>query len=210
MRGYRKENNSLTLDDVWARLGVKSQHISYWNHHPASSSMRSNVKYKVILLSKDVFSLCEEETEALANKAGLSVYYHFLNGSSTYSNKNENKDFSSSFQRFLLTYDGKMKSLYESAQIDERMFRNIKLGRHLKKESIIALCIAMGLNVADIQQLLMKARYILSSSLINDMVIMWMLTNNCDSMTPTMKIVSINEELDSLQLPLLMTHSKGR
>ena len=92
--------------------------------------------------------------------------------------------------------------------IDERMFRHIKSGVYLRKESILALLIAMGQNLVNIQIALKKAGFILSASMYSDTVVIWMMENKLIRNIGTARLASINNVLYDLDLPLLMTRSK--
>ena len=119
-----------------------------------------------------------------------------------------NVDFANHFNTLLAAYPGKKIDLYKAALVSDRMFRHIKSGHHLRKEPILALLIAMGLNLENIQVALMQAGYILSHSMLNDAVIMWMLKNDASKQNSAGRLQTINDTLDSLGLPLLMTRMK--
>jgi len=89
------------------------------------------------------------------------------------------------------------------------MFRHIKSGRFLRKEPVLALLIALGLELEDIQFALKKAGFILSDSLPRDSIIIWMLNNESINQKREMRLMQINEILYSLGQPLLMTRLKG-
>jgi len=88
------------------------------------------------------------------------------------------------------------------------MFRHIKNGQYLKKESVLALLIVLDLLLNEIQTALKKAGLFLSNSLANDAVVTWMLSNDACSLRGAVRLRTINETLYSLDLPLLMTRLK--
>ena len=121
-----------------------------------------------------------------------------------------NTRFSNHFYSLLSEYPGKKSDLYKAASISDRMFRHIKTGRYLRKESVLALLIVMGLGLVDIQRSLKIAGYILSHSIPNDAVILWILENDTHRYKGARRLYNINEILYSLELPLLMTRPKGQ
>jgi len=61
----------------------------------------------------------------------------------------------------------------------------------------------------EIQTILKKAGYMLSKSLPNDAVIIWLLENEIEKISGNQRILHINETLDSLGMPLLMAREKN-
>ncbi|MDR0272669.1 MAG: hypothetical protein LBI27_05065 [Clostridiales bacterium] len=145
------------------------------------------MKYEVIKTAGKHFGLCANETESLANKAGLSLC--------------ADESFKKMFGDLLCEYPESKRRLCEMSLVSERMFRYIKEGRFLKKEPVLSLAISMGASFETIQTLLKKAGYVLSNSLPNDAVVMWILRNEIKK-NP---VYLANEILESLGLPLLMT-----
>lgn len=195
MRNIKK--NGVKLGKVCALLGIKRQYLTKWR--TASSTLtKDGVKYNTIINAGNLFGLSNAETEELANKAGLSLQYH---GKS---------DFIPHIGKLLSEYTGKLKDLYETAFVSERMFRYMKQGKHLKKEPLLAILIALNRNVDDIQECLKRAGYILSKSLPEDAIITWILKNETSipSHNKAFRINSINDTLHSFNLPLLMTRIK--
>jgi hypothetical protein len=119
----------------------------------------------------------------------------------------ERADFVNSINALIAAYPGKMTELCFAASVSDRMFRHIKMGRHLKKEPILALLIVMEQCLNSIQALLKQAGFILSGALPNDTVIMWVLKNE-GHRGGANRLNRINDILDSLELPLLMTRIK--
>jgi len=66
----------------------------------------------------------------------------------------------------------------------------------------------MNLSLDDIQVMLKKAGFVLSSSMSNDSVVIWMLNNETVNLKGAKRLYIINETLDFLGLPLLMTRWK--
>jgi len=185
------------------------------------------LKYNVINLAGDLFELSDAQMEDLANKAGLSMNLHktrFIGEETTdiltYPERNRDinlilhmqkspaGNFTDSFNKLISTYPGKLIDLCATASVSDRMLRHIKNGKHLKKEPILALLIAMGQDLNSIQRLLKEAGFVLSKSLPNDVVIMWLLENMPLEDKGTSCIYFINETLEALELPLLMTREK--
>jgi DNA-binding Xre family transcriptional regulator len=130
----------------------------------------------------------------LANKAGLSFCTDIK--------------FSEYFNKLISLYPGKKYELYDAAQISERMYRYVKNGQFLTKETLLALAISLELKLNDIQVLLKKAGYILSGSLPNDMIIIWLIEHDERSSKKINYVSYINDVLYSLEMPLLMTRDK--
>jgi len=85
------------------------------------------------------------------------------------------------------------------------MFQYIKKGAVPSKESLIALAVSMDCGIDIIQDLLKRAGYILSASLPNDVIILWILKNSTNNSN---RLQDINHVLYSFDLPLLMTREK--
>ena len=187
-------------------INTSHQNIRYWRNNPTSASTKKLLKYNVITLAGEVFDLSADEMEVLANKAGLSLSFK----RNAFGKGESEQDFAVDFNELISLYPGKLIELCDIASVSDRMLRHLKRGNHLKKEPILAVLIAMGQNIENIQRILKKAGYILSKSVPNDMVIMWMLENEPQNDNGTNLNYRINEALDSLDLPLLMTREKGK
>lgn len=190
--GYQK-NHKRTLDEVYAMLGIKKQHIFYWKNNPHSVQTKVMGKYKVIAKAGNVFKLDEQEKEILANKAGLSLL--------------ADGNFTAHLAELLSVYPDKKSRLRDMAMISDRMFRYIKSGKFLRKEALLALGISLGLEIDRLQIFMQKAGYCLSDSIHGDAVVKWILTDG--KLTRSNPVMNINEVLDSLGLPLLMTRLKN-
>ena len=118
------------------------------------------------------------------------------------------KDFIECFNSTVSAHEGKISDLCEAAMVSERMFRYMKKGEHLKKESILAVLISMKCPAQYIIRCLNKAGFTLSESIIFDSVVLWSLENRNSNTKKTNLVYDINETLDSLGLPLLMTRPK--
>lgn len=218
--------------DIYALLGTRHQYVSRWRTAPASLLTKRYQKYRTIILAQDLFGLSETETEAFANKAGLSLS-HLANPKA-----NANMEFSTEifpydtltkpkllpesdtetaqytafakhFNTEIEAYPGKLRDLYEAAFVSERMLRYIRAGTNIKKEPILAILITMGKDLDSIQKCLRKAGLMLSKSLPVDMVVMWLLENEPFISRRTSPVSRINETLESLGLPQLMTRPKN-
>lgn len=122
-----------------------------------------------------------------------------------YKQKNvQNINFSGHIKSLIATYTGKQLELYRAASMTDRMFRYIKSGQHLKKESILTLLIVMDLELSDIQIALKKAGFVLTDSLITDAVIIWMLNNDALNLKGEERLWCVNYTLEALSLPLLV------
>lgn len=175
-------------------MGVDKRQVSRWKNNPASGNTSGKCKKsEVITAAQKLFDLSTDETEVLANKAGLSV-------------KSES-DFITNFNTILENYKGSYRALCQEAGVDERMFRHLRAGKFVRKETLLALSITAGATFHDVQKVLRAARYILSDSLPADVVVKWML-NNCAGGEGL--IQQINDTLYMLGLPVLMTREYNK
>lgn len=133
--------------------------------------------------------MCENECESLANKAGLSLLY----------------DENISLAMYLKDRNIKTGELVRGALISERMFQYYLKGKKPTKQALLAIVISLDFPVSDIDILLRKYGYCLSNSLPNDAVAIWFLKNYYTQKNGVMTLDSINEVLEKLELPLLMT-----
>jgi len=184
------------MDIVFKRLGVSNQVVSYWRNNSKSTLTKNRLKHRVITAAIDVFGLSEVEGELLANKAGLSLKM--------------DADFAAYFCNLLKQCRKTQAELCQIAQVSVRMLGYMKQGKYLRKEPLTSILITMGLELEDIQDTLQKAGFILSYSLPNDAVVLFLLKNEARANRGTHLIFQINETLDSLGLPLLMTREREK
>lgn len=97
------------------------------------------------------------------------------------------------------------KDLYSNALISERMYYYIRAGKYVTKYSLISMGIILNLDYMEIDDMLMKAGYKLSSSIAYDAVVSYILNNS--SIKGAALLDNVNNTLYSLRLPLLMTRS---
>ena len=224
---YSKEND-VRLGKVYELLDIRHQYMSRWSANKNSTLTKNRLKYRVILRASELFYLTDCEAELMANRAGLSLEFVrpkiTMNRASnqkwetarelsprraTAGDVQESADFIECFEVLLRTYPKRVVDLCNLASVSERMFRHIKNGRHLKKEPILALLIAMNCPLNSIQDCLKRAGFILSKSMPADVVVLWVLENERCLSNKIGPIYQINETLDSLGLPLLMTRARG-
>ncbi len=166
-------------------MGCSRQNLSYWENHSYSIQYRKSI-YRVVYKAGAAFQMQQQEMERLANRAGLSLAEH-ENGLS----------------EVRKGYTGLLKTLYESAQISERMFRLYKT-KEPTKQALLAIAVSQGMSFAETEGLLRKYGYCLSKSLAADMVVYWYLTvkHHAGGME---LLAEINETLYDMGFPLLMT-----
>jgi hypothetical protein len=184
---YIKKNYIRTLDEIYSKLGCTKQDISYWRKNPCSTqALCRKSKIAVILKASNIFDLSDDEKEALANRAGLSFCEH-KNG----------------LAEIIKQYKGKYCDLLNEAAVSERMFQYYIAGKEPTKQALLAIAISLRLPLDDIEKLLREYGYCLSKSLPNDAVVLWFLKDR--NKHGSMLLSSINNVLDDLDLPLLMT-----
>lgn len=135
------------------------------------------------------FRLEPGQAEALANSAGLSL----------------TKGTGSLTER--LKYSGKPKYLCAAAGISERMLRNYKKIVPTK-QALLAIVIALNFPVSDIDRILRSYGYCLSESLAADVVVKWYVNNSLQRSSGAGLLNEINDVLEKMGLPLLMTRLK--
>lgn len=181
------KKTGLKLSEIYLLIGCSKQTLSYWENHFFSSQFQKSV-FKVILGAQKLFDLSETEKEALANSAGFTFYEsgYTLNDA-------------------LSQYEGKLKTLYESALVTERMFRYYRAAIHPPKQALLSLAIILDLSPNEMKELLSHYSYCLSDSLINDVVIHWFLTSGKYQKDRSKLLFEINETLHDMGLPILAT-----
>ena len=150
---------------------------------------QKNFRYKFILKCSQLFPLNLEETEELANKAGLSILYF---------------DIDEGFPLFDTQWFCSGRQLCHDANITERMLEYIKGGMRPSKETLLSIAISMGYRVEEIQKLMKTCGYVLSDSIPADRVVLYYLINN-DVVGGTSLVWQINTILEELELELLGT-----
>lgn len=201
------------LNDVYVKLGCTKADISRWKSNPFSThaSAKSH-KIKVVLNAMDLFHLPAKQAESLANKAGLSLFRintpHKMQASASANVKalpNPQNEL-----KMLLKRCGKdqRKQLYHMA-ISERMIQYYLTGKEPTKQALLAIIIILDLSMTEIENILQYFGYYLSDSLANDAVVRWFMENNKDVARSEL-LYSINETLDMLDLPLLLTKQINR
>ena len=165
-------------------LGCTKQHISYWSLHSYSAQPRKSL-YKVVHKSAELFYLTDMEEESLANSAGLSLEY--TGGDIVQA----------------LAYDGKIIELCHKASVSDRMLRLYKY-KTPTKQTILALAAALGKSSSETDTLLRKYGYCLSESIVGDAVVKWYMEKYEGGRNKQL-ILMINETLDEMNLPLIMT-----
>lgn len=103
---YKKLHN-VNLSEIYTMLGCSKQNVSYWEIHCDSTQSRDSIR-RVIHGARELFGLTDDETEKLANSAGLSLYF----------------DGGNLIEE--LKYSGKLCELSANALISERMLRHYK------------------------------------------------------------------------------------
>jgi len=186
-----KKSKAACLEDIYKLISITHQHVNHWHNNSASALTKGFFKYNVILNAGDLFDLTDLQMEDLANKAGLSLKYN-------------NKGFTKIFDKLLSAYPGKMIDLCGAALVSERMLRYIKLGNHIKKESILSLLIAMEQDIDNIQVILKAAGFILSKSLPQDVVIAWMMENELSRLDGRKRVMRLNDIFYSLVVYLCL------
>lgn len=134
-----------------------------------------------------LFDLSLEDSEMLANSAGLSLCPNWGN-----------------LHKFLnVHYKGKLKDLSQNAIISERMLRYYKKIAPTK-QALLAIAVSLNLGLSEIDTLLRSYGYCLSKSSVADITVMWFMKNNTYK-NNGMLLTEINIVLDKMGLPLLMT-----
>ncbi|MDE6598714.1 MAG: hypothetical protein K2K34_01370 [Oscillospiraceae bacterium] len=176
----------INFSEIYTMLGCSKQNISYWSAHSYSTQYQKSIR-GVIENAALLFELSLEDSEILANSAGLTLYpscgnlYEFLD----------------------MHYKGKLKELSENALISERMLRYYKKISPTK-QALLAIAISLNCRLSEIDALLRSYGYCLSKSSAADIAVIWFMENNT-SKNGSMLLVEINTVLDNMGFPLLMT-----
>lgn len=189
-RMAKEYNNIISLNEVYIKLGCNKTDISRWKSNPCSTQLLcARAKISVVLNAAQLFNLSEYECENLANKAGLSLLY----------------DENISLAACLKDYNIKIGDLVRKAFLSERMFQYYLKGKKPTKQVLLAIVISLNLPIDEINILLCKYGYCLSESLPNDVIVIWHLKKNYTQKNGVLTLNLINEVLERLKLPLLMT-----
>lgn len=103
-----------------------------------------------------------------------------------------------------LNYSGKPKDLCSAAGISERMLRSYK-SKIPTKQALLAIVIALNFSASEIDRILRSYGYSLSESLAGDVVIKWYVKNSRQGKSGAAVLDEINDVLEKMGLPLLMT-----
>ena len=107
--------------------------------------------------------------------------------------------FNETLMRLIDARGMKDPEVYRKANIDRKLFSKIRTGKGYTpgKKTILALCIALELNMEETEDLLEKAGYALSGSRLGDVIVTYFIENG------EYDIYEINEALFRYNQPLL-------
>jgi len=225
---YQKKKLT-NLEKVLVLIGINRKTMNYWRNQYTSNQTNKNLKHRVIMNAGSLFGLSYQQTEDLANKAGLSLLYmtgkQMMLDAAEFSTEifpydetdatvihhhSETKmEFIEQLNNLITLSGRKLTDLCYDALISERMIHHMRKGQHLRKETILALLITLEQDLENIQLILKKAGYSLSHSLPNDAIIMWLMKHEVCFLNGVNRLLKINDVLDELELPLLMTRLKS-
>ncbi len=183
------KKNRINLSEIYQRLGCSKQNISYWTTNSYSTQSQKSIR-TVIENAVVLFGLSLEDSEILANSAGLSL----------------NPACGNLYKFLAVHYKGKLKNLSENAAISERMLRYYKKITPTK-QALLAIALSMNCSLSETDVLLHSYGYCLSKSSAVDATVMWFMNNNTYRNGGRL-LVEINIVLDNMGLPLLMTRQK--
>lgn len=106
-----------------------------------------------------------------------------------------------------LNYSGKPKDICIAAGISERMLRSYK-SKTPTKQALLAIVIALNFSIPKIDMILRSYGYCLSESLAGDVVVKWYVNGLRQSKSGAAVLDEINDVLEKMGLPLLMTRLK--
>lgn len=175
--------NGVKLCEVYSLLGCSRQNVSYWELHSDSTQSRHSIR-NVIERAERLFELNADEAETLANSAGLSLSF-------------EGGDLLKD-----LGYEGRKCDLCRGAVISERMLEYYK--KTPTKQALIAIAVYLKLTVCEMNRLLKRYGYCLSESSAADAVTVWFM-KTCSDISGAALLEEINDVLEKMGLPLLMT-----
>lgn len=185
---------------MYEKLNCTKIDILRWknNLYSTHASTRSH-KIKVILKAVDLFHLSQEQAESLANKAGLSLLIY----------TKKQIELQDRLKILLKNCGSRQRRLLYSQAVSERMIQYYLTGKEPTKQALLAMAIILELPLTEMEELLRNYGYCLSLSLINDIVVRWFMDNK-KNMKGAEMLYIINETLDTLELPLLMTKQINR
>ncbi|MDE6025022.1 MAG: hypothetical protein K2G45_06190 [Lachnospiraceae bacterium] len=167
-------------------LGCNKTDVSRWENNPCSTHVSvTDKKRKVVKKTMDLLELGEKKAEQLISRAGLTLEKE-----------------GSSIKDAIVSYDGHIGAFAAKSQISERMLQYYKNGKIPTKQVILAMAITLEYTVEEIQWLLRNNGFCLSKSLPNDVVVLWGLQ---ELPRDGLFLYRINEILEDLELPMLMT-----
>lgn len=188
------KKNYRRLSEFYTEIGCTKTDISRWKYNPCSTqALCSKAKKAVVFRASTLFDLSPEETEQLANRAGLSLCEH-----------------GNHLVQICREQNGKYHNLLKRTTISERMLQYYMEGKAPTKQALLAISISMELSASEMNALLRTYGYCLSKSLPNDAVVSWYIENKDTHKSTASLLNSINEVLEELELPLLMTKSINR
>lgn len=188
------------MNDVYVKLGCTKTDISRWKNNPFSTHASTRLhKIKVVLKAMETFNLSQQQAESLANKAGLSLYSHIPPQI-----KPQNQ-----LKILLKKCGGKQRRQLYHLAVSERMVQYYLKGKEPTKQALLAITIILGLSITETEDMLQNFGYCLSGSLANDAVVRWFM-ENANGTARAELLYSINETLDILDLPLLLTKQINR
>ncbi len=147
----------------------------------------------------DLFHLSQDQAESLANKAGLSLFAY----SGVQVDPKETLIF------LLKNCNNRQRKQIYHLAVSERMIQHYLTGKTPTKQALLAIAILLGLASEETGALLRYYGYSLSRSLANDAVVHWFMEKD-DGIPGAELLYSINETLDLLGLPLLLTKQINR
>lgn len=188
-----KNRNSLLLEDTYHIFGCNKTDVSRWQKNPHSTHRA--VKRKKLIVIDSVAKYMDfdnAEKEVFANKAGLSCFLE----------REQRANETVNMQQLLTMYQGSIKELSNHSLVSERMLEYYKTGREPAKQALLAVLIALRCPQHKMKGILHAHEYCLSASVPADAVVLWYLNHlPCDYHA----LYEINQTLESLNLPLLMT-----
>jgi hypothetical protein len=158
---------------VYDRLGVSRCDICRWKNDFCSGSFEK--KRRTVLKMREILHITDEQMINLLAKTGLVPV-----------RSNNGKTLSVTANRKLL-------------DISDKMYYHIKNGRHITKHSLVCIALFEKTGVSAVQEFLCRYGYCLSSSLLDDAVILEKIKRG------ETDISDINTLLYDLKLPLIGT-----